>query len=59
VVSRIDRSRGIVFQDASMGTDIDATPFLDDAMPSLSRYSRERHETGRTTYVMPAADAHA
>ena len=42
VVSRMDRSRGIVFQDASFGTDIDAKAFIDDDAATLSRYSKHR-----------------
>ena len=42
VVSRMDRSRGIIFQDASMGTDIDTTSWSDDDAPPLSRYSKQR-----------------
>jgi hypothetical protein len=44
VVSRMDRSRGIIFQDASFGTDIDAEIFLDQNASPLSRYSKERHD---------------
>ena len=42
VVSRMDRSRGIVHQDATMGTDIDAQRFEDDEAPSLSRYAKKK-----------------
>ena len=43
VVSRMDRSRGIMFQDASFGTDIDSETFVDVHASSLSRYSKERN----------------
>jgi GR25 family glycosyltransferase involved in LPS biosynthesis len=42
VVSRMDRSRGIIFQDATMGTDIDSTAFVDDDAASMSRYAKHR-----------------
>lgn len=41
VVLRVDRSRGIVHQDATMGTDIDAHHFESDTAPSLSRYAKK------------------
>lgn len=44
VVSRMDRSRGIIFQDASFGTDIDSTTFIDDDAHPLSRYSKDRQK---------------
>ena len=42
-VIRMDRSRGIVHQDATMGTDIDSEHFEDDNAPSLSRYSKRKN----------------
>ena len=41
VVSRMDRNRGIVYQDATMGTDIDSQHFEDEHAPSLSRYAKK------------------